>query len=34
MWGETPGTVALLQRYKEQFDPHGILNPGRYIARL
>ena len=34
MWGETPGTVALFRRYKEQFDPHGVLNPGRYIARL
>ncbi|ETX01543.1 MAG: hypothetical protein ETSY1_06965 [Candidatus Entotheonella factor] len=34
IWGETPGTVALYRRYKEQFDPHAVLNPGRYIARL
>jgi glycolate oxidase FAD binding subunit len=34
MWGEMPGTVALYRRYKEQFDPHAVLNPGRYIARL
>lgn len=34
MWGETPGTVALYRRYKEQFDPHAVLNPGRYIASL
>jgi glycolate oxidase FAD binding subunit len=34
MWGETPGTVALYRRYKDQFDPHAVLNPGRYIASL
>ena len=33
LWGETPGMTALLRRYKTQFDPHAILNPGRYIAR-
>ncbi len=33
-WGETPGTVALYRRYKDQFDPHAVLNPGRYIASL
>jgi len=34
LWGETPGTAALHRRYKDQFDPHAVLNPGRYIARL
>lgn len=34
VWGETPGTVALYRHYKNQFDPHAVLNPGRYIARL
>ena len=34
LWGETPGTVALYRHYKAQFDPHAVLNPGRYIARL
>lgn len=33
VWGETPGG-QLLQLYKQRFDPHGVLNPGRYIARL
>ncbi len=34
LWGETSGTVALHRRYKDQFDPHAVLNPGRYIASL
>jgi hypothetical protein len=33
MWGDHPGT-ALLRRYKQQFDPHAVLNPGRYVAGL
>lgn len=32
IWG-TSGT-ALLGLYKQQFDPHRILNPGRYLASL
>ncbi|WP_089935396.1 FAD-binding oxidoreductase [Candidatus Entotheonella palauensis] len=34
IWGETPGMAALHRRYKDQFDPHAVLNPGRYIASL
>ncbi len=34
LWGETPGTGTLYQRYKHQFDPHAVLNPGRYVASL
>jgi FAD/FMN-containing dehydrogenase len=33
LWGH-PSGWQLLQRYKQQFDPQGILNPGRYIAGL
>lgn len=33
VWGETPGT-PLLALYKQRFDPHAVLNPGRYVAGL
>jgi glycolate oxidase FAD binding subunit len=33
VWGETPGQ-QLLRRYKQRFDPHAVLNPGRYVAGL
>lgn len=33
LWGH-PAGGPLLQRYKQQFDPHGILNPGRSMAGL
>jgi len=33
MWGELPGG-QLLRLYKHHFDPHGVLNPGRYAAGL
>jgi glycolate oxidase FAD binding subunit len=33
LWGETPGQ-QLLRLYKQQFDPHRVLNPGRYVAGL
>ena len=33
VWGDVPGQ-QLLQRYKQRFDPHGVLNPGRYVAGL
>jgi glycolate oxidase FAD binding subunit len=33
MWGDLPG-ATLLRRYKQQFDPRAILNPGRYVAGL
>ena len=33
LWGETPGQ-QLLRLYKQRFDPHVALNPGRYVAGL
>lgn len=33
LWGDVPGR-ALLQRYKRLFDPHALLNPGRYVTDL
>ncbi len=34
IWGVAPGTIALHRRYKDQFDPYAILNPGRSMARV
>jgi FAD/FMN-containing dehydrogenase len=33
IWGNPPGH-QLLRLYKQHFDPHAVLNPGRYIAGL
>lgn len=33
VWGESPGQ-SLLRLYKQRFDPHAVLNPGRYVAGL
>jgi glycolate oxidase FAD binding subunit len=33
LWGEVPGQ-QLLGLYKQRFDPHTVLNPGRYVAGL
>lgn len=33
IWGQSPG-YQLLRLYKQHFDPHAVLNPGRYIAGL
>lgn len=34
VWGPPPPTLDLMKDLKGQFDPHGLLNPGRFIARL
>jgi glycolate oxidase FAD binding subunit len=34
VWGEPPTTLALMRRIKQQFDPDGILSPGRFVNRL
>jgi len=34
IWGRPRADFALMRRLKEQFDPHGTLNPGRFLGRL
>lgn len=34
VWGPPPSDFAVMKRLKEQFDPRGVLNPGRYIGGL
>jgi len=34
VWGEPAADFPLIRRIKEQFDPRGILNPGRFLGRL
>lgn len=34
VWGEPGSDFALMRRLKEQFDPQGILSPGRFLGRL
>ncbi|MFN8535237.1 MAG: FAD-binding oxidoreductase [Dehalococcoidia bacterium] len=31
IWGLAPGSLPLMQRVRERFDPKGILNPGRLV---
>jgi glycolate oxidase FAD binding subunit len=34
VWGPAPPSFALTREIKQQFDPHGVLNPGRFIGGL
>jgi glycolate oxidase FAD binding subunit len=34
VWGPSPPSLNIMRKIKHQFDPHGILNPGRFIAKL
>jgi glycolate oxidase FAD binding subunit len=33
-WGEAGDAVGLMRAVKGQFDPRGILNPGRFVGRI
>jgi len=34
VWGTPSGAFPVMKALKEQFDPKGILNPGRFVGRL
>ena len=34
VWGDSAADFPLMRRIKEQFDPQGILSPGRFLGRL
>ncbi len=34
VWGPPPSGIAVMRRLKAQFDPAGILNPGRFVGGL
>ncbi len=34
VWGATPQTLDVMRAMKDQFDPHRVLNPGRFAGHL
>ncbi|MCE2462845.1 MAG: hypothetical protein J4F46_02875, partial [Dehalococcoidia bacterium] len=34
VWGDSPDGVDIMRRLKQQLDPAGILNPGRFAGRI
>jgi glycolate oxidase FAD binding subunit len=34
IWGREPPGLPVMQALKARFDPHAILNPGRFVGRI
>jgi glycolate oxidase FAD binding subunit len=34
VWGPPPASIGIMQKIKQEFDPGGVLNPGRFIGGL
>jgi glycolate oxidase FAD binding subunit len=34
VWGQTPDTIEVMRAIKLEFDPHRVLNPGRFAGHL
>ncbi len=34
VWGPPPPSVSIMKEIKRQFDPQGLLNPGRFVAGI
>jgi len=34
VWGRTPETIDVMRSIKQEFDPHRVLNPGRFAGHL
>jgi glycolate oxidase FAD binding subunit len=34
VWGQTPETIDVMRSIKQEFDPHRVLNPGRFAGFL
>ncbi|MEM9806250.1 MAG: FAD-linked oxidase C-terminal domain-containing protein, partial [Cyanobacteria bacterium P01_D01_bin.56] len=33
-WGYTGNALGMMQAIKQTFDPHGLLNPGRFVGGI
>ncbi|ELR96265.1 FAD-binding oxidoreductase [Gloeocapsa sp. PCC 73106] len=34
VWGYTGNALTLMEKIKHQFDPHSLLNPGRFLGKI